>query len=56
MEYQDFPHMLYKGGKALDDYRIADDADAEAELAKEGYVRYGDEPKARRTRKADAAE
>ena len=35
------PAMLYKDGSDLDDHVVAQDADAEAAAAKDGYYRYG---------------
>lgn len=57
-DFQEYPLAIYKGGEVGDDFRIVDDAEAEAEHAKDGYIRHDAEPKARRGRppKADTGE
>ena len=42
----EYPHMLYVDGDASKDWKIVEDADAETEAGKEGFVRYGKGKKA----------
>lgn len=38
-EYQDYPHMLYKGGQVGPDCLVVDNAGEEAHARSEGYAR-----------------
>lgn len=42
--HQDYPHMLYLGGKLGAEYLIVADAGEEAHAKSEGFTRYGSKP------------